>query len=224
MRDRHDRFSQPVGRAAQPDYSAEFERRVKQFNSYLSRGYERALKIAEGPCFMIFSEAKGSTGDDDPELAASEKLVAESVIVGFADGHPLNPSLEDIFISPVVADDAWRRDETQSRFVQFCFEQKWFCLDLPLQTLYQAEAAKILRDRLGFFYLRNRPEYTLYEEDVDGYDPFRKIYLYGDEPDSATDMASIFFSVWQFPVDSRLYVNSAAFGKDFTWERDMPIA
>ena len=95
---------------------------------------------------------------------------------------------------------------------------------MPLKTLYRAEADVICRSRLGFFYLRDRPEFTLYNEDVDGCDPFRKIYLYGDERSAAEDMAFIFFQVWNFPVDWRFFVEAAAFGeKKMAWEREMPI-
>ena len=50
------------------------------------------------------------------------------------------------------------------------------CAGPALQTLYRPEAEQILRSKRGFFYLRDRPEFTLKDEDVEGYDPFRKIY------------------------------------------------
>jgi len=224
MRDRNYCLPQQPRGAAEPDYKAEFERRVEQFHANLSRGHERALKIAEGPCFMIFVEAKGSTGDDHRELAESKKSATESVMVGSADSGPLVSSLDDAVIPPSLPDEARQQDNSQCRFVQFSFEEKWFCLDMPLQTLSPAEATKTLRSRRGFFYLVDRPEFTLYGEDVDGYDPFRKIYWYGDERDAAADMAFIFFNVWEIPVDSRLHVRSAAFGKNFSWEQDVPLA
>lgn len=95
---------------------------------------------------------------------------------------------------------------------------------MPLQTLYWAEAEQILRCRKGFFYLRDRPQFTLKEEDVDGYDPFRRAYIYGDEESAAEDMAFIFFQVWRFPVDWTFYVKAAAFrDKKTDWEDGTPF-
>src|SRR5690606_32419972 len=111
-----------------------------------------------------------------------------------------------------LPNDGLREDDSQNRFIQFSIERHWLCLDMPLQTLFRAEAEHILRDRNGFFYLKNRPEFTLTSEDVDGYDPFRKVYVYGDENSAAEDMAFVFFQVWKFPVDWRFYVKSGAFG------------
>ena len=128
---------------------------------------------------------------------------------------------QTIFID--LPDDGWRADNSQSRYVQFSFEKNWFCLDMPLETLFRPEALQILRDRMGFFYLRDRTEFTLYDEDVEGHEPFRKVYIYGDERSAADDMAHIFFTVWKFPVDSRLYVKSAAFSGKHEWEKGYPI-
>jgi len=80
-----------------------------------------------------------------------------------------------------------------------------------------------VRYRRGFFYLRDRLEFTLKGEDVDGYDPFRKIYIYGDEGTAAEDMAFNFFQAWKFPVDWRFYVTAAAFGHSTGWERGTPV-
>jgi hypothetical protein len=97
-------------------------------------------------------------------------------------------------------------------------------MDMPLQTLYRAEAEKILQSRNGFFYLSDRPQFTLKEEDVDGFEPFRKIYVYGDEESAAKDMAFIFFQVWRFPIDWCFYVTADAFGnKETNWENSKPI-
>jgi len=65
---------------------------------------------------------------------------------------------------------------------------------------------------LGVFYLRDLPQFTLREEDVEGHDPFRKVYLYGDECSAAEDIAYIFFKLWSFPVDFQFYVTAFAFG------------
>ena len=61
----------------------------------------------------------------------------------------------------VHPEEGWKQDAFQGRFIQFSFERNWFCLDMPLQTLYRTEAEQIVRSRKGFFYLRDRPEFTL---------------------------------------------------------------
>jgi hypothetical protein len=120
--------------------------------------------------------------------------------------------------------DNLRQDRSLNHFVQFSFEEKSFCLDMPRQTLSRAEAEQILRSRQGFFYLRNRPEFTLKGEDVEGYNPFRKVYAYGDERSAAEDMAFIFYQVWRFPVHWQFFVTAGAFGdKETDWESGTPM-
>jgi hypothetical protein len=114
-------------------------------------------------------------------------------------------------------------NEIWNRFVQFSFEADRFCLDLPRDTLRPAEAQQILRERPGFFYLRDRPQFTLRGEDVKGHDPFRKMYRYGDEPDAAQDTAYLFFTLWRLPIDARLYVSAAPFAGPKQWEYGTPI-
>ena len=36
-------------------------------------------------------------------------------------------------------------------------------------------------------------------------------------------MAFVFFQVWKFPVESRLFVSSAAFSGKHDWEQGVPI-
>lgn len=191
------------------DYTQEFERRIVQFADFLKKMYHRAHEEVHGPCFMIFEAAR----------LPLERVVTRSDDAGSAS---VTPTERPSHIK--LPDEGWKEDESQARFIQFSFEEKWFCLDMPLQTLYRAEAEQILRFRKEFFYLTDKPQFTLTGEDVDGYDPFRKVYAYGDESSAAEDMAFIFFQVWRFPVDWRLSVKAAAFGgKKTNWERGTPI-
>jgi len=205
------------------DYRAEFDRRIEQFASYLSRMHKRTHEIARGSCFMIFEDRKPSDADNYPELSESKELEAATVaeVSGDTGGVALGLGDETNFID--LPENGWREDNSQIRFVQFSFERNWFCLDMPLETLFRPEAEQILRDRMGFFYLRDRKEFTLYKEDVEGHDPFRKVYIYGDERSAAEDMAFVFFTVWKFPVDSRFYVTSASFEGEHEWEKGYPI-
>lgn len=204
------------------DYREELERRVGQFAAYLKKMHRRAHEEVHGSCFIIFDEDSRSDESGDVASVAAATPAAELIEAN------ANDELDGFFLAKErninFPEESWREDDSQSRFIQFSFERDWFCLDMPLQTLYRTEAEQILRSRLGFFYLRDRPEFTLYDEEVDGFDPFRKIYVYGDEKSAAEDMAFIFFKVWKFPLEWRFYVTAAAFGDKATdWENGTPI-
>ena len=206
------------------DFPRELQRRIDQFAEYLKRMYHRSHDEVCGSCFIIFQEDSPTGSSDEPALAEAAKPSLELVAAGFDDAGIASITLDDDSVFVELPDDGWKADDSQRRFIQFSFEEDWFCMDLPLQTLYRAEAEQIVRSRHGFFYLRDRPEFTLNEEDVEGYDPFRKIYIYGDEDSAAEDMAFIFFQVWRFPVDWRFFVNASAFGdKETDWEWGTPI-
>ena len=164
-------------------------------------------------------------GDDSDAIHLVEVKEAVLAKVGQAfEGLGLSGGSEfdgmDIVNLPT---EGWKADHSQNRFIQFSFEYKYFCMDMPRQTLYRPEAEQILRDRSGFFYLEERKQFQLYGEDVEGYDPFRKAYTYGDEMSAAEDTAYIFYQVWKFPIDWTFYVTSAAFGGKHTWEQGMPV-
>jgi hypothetical protein len=207
------------------DYQTEKLRRMEQFAHYLKLMHDRAHLEAEGPCFIIFNEHHPSGGVDNDSLSSEKHVEVELPLSVLVDDEPacLSGSLDES-VGSETPDNFWRSDESTKRFIQFSFERKWFCLDIPRSTLFRHEAEIIMLRRHGFFYLRDRPEFTLYKEDVEGHAPFRKIYLYGDEESAAEDMAFILFDVWTFPVTSRFYVYAAAFGdKHFDWEKWHPI-
>jgi hypothetical protein len=206
------------------DYSQELQRRIGQFAACLKKMYHRAHEEVHGPCFIIFEERSPTNGSGEAVLAQAAQPALEVVVAGFDDAGITSITATEDWSIDELPDEGWKEGESSARFVQFSMEKNWFCLDLPLQTLYRAEAEQILRCRKGFFYLRDRPQFTLNEEDVQGYDPFRKVYIYGDEESAAEDMAFIFFQVWRFPVDWRFYVTAAAFGdKKTKWEDGTPL-
>lgn len=206
------------------DYQRELDRRISQFADYLRKMYHRAHEEVYGPCFIIFEDHSPKTGDDQEELAEAATPELELVAAAFDDAGISGGTVPDELFLTQLPDDGWKEDDSQSRYIQFSFEKNWFCLDMPLETLYRPEAEQILWSRNGFFYLRDRPEFTLYEEDVEGHDPFRKVYVYGDEVSAADDMAFIIFQVWRFPLDWRFYVKAAAFGdKPSNWEWGVPL-
>lgn len=206
------------------DYSQELQRRIGQFAGYLKKMHHRAHEEVHGSCFIIFEELPPTNGSGDAALSEAAKPALELVVAGFDDAGITSVTVSDDRSLAELPDDGWKEDDSSARFIQFSIEKDWFCLDMPIQTLYRAEAEQILRCRKGFFYLRNRPQFTLKEEDVEGYDPFRKVYIYGDEEFAAEDMAFIFFQVWRFPVDWQFYVKAAAFGdKKTDWEWGTPV-
>jgi len=191
------------------DLTSARQRRIDQFAHYLRLMYHRAHEIVGGSCFIIFSEDVSDEDIDGPALHAKVPVAALIGDDGFLVSDGETPP----------GDNFWRPDHGKKRFVQFSFERQWFCVDMPRSTLFKPEAERILRERSGFFYLRDLPQFTLYGEDTEGHDPFRKVYLYGDERTAAEDMAFIFFDVWKFPVDARLRVKASAFGDGPTWEK-----
>jgi hypothetical protein len=199
-------------------YAEELNRRIGQFTKILKKMHRRAQQEIQGPCFAILEE-------DDPraarhrEKSAAVQLAEELILAGFADAGVDSITCSDRRNEFDLPTEGWGSSDSMSRYVQFAFEEKWFCMDMPLQTLYRDEGETILRSRQGFFYLKDRPEFTLHGEDVDDFDPFRKIYVYGDERSAAEDMAYIWFQLWRFPIDSCLYATAHPFnGQKVRWE------
>lgn len=204
------------------DYRQELERRIDQFHSLLKPMHGRAHEEACGNCFLIIDERHNDSNATD-KLAETTAAVVSLVSKAFEEtGITGNITFDDL-VSVELPVEGWREDDSQNRFIQFSFEQKYFCMDMPRQTLFRPEAEQICRDRTGFFYLDERKEFTLSGEDVEGYDPFRKAYVYGDEATAAEDTAFIFFQVWKFPVDWRFFVTSESFNGKHKWEGSVPV-
>ncbi len=203
------------------DYRAEVERRIEQFRRYLEPMDHRAHEVAHGPCFTVFENHRPGEYPGEPRREEREPVLAAIAKVFGERGGAGGPRPDEP-CPPDLPDEGWREDDSPIRFVQFSFERDWFCMDLPRDALSFPEAMEVLWHRTGFFYLRDKPQFTLYGE-PEGHDPFRKIYLYGDEGSAAEDAAFLFFRAWELPVDSRLYVSSASFGTEHVWERGTPL-
>jgi hypothetical protein len=200
------------------DYRAELERRITQFRHHLAPMDYRAHEEAQGPCYLIFENQHPDGGfGGEAEEVRQPALAAMAEAFGGSAPEPGEPELPDL------PEEGWREEGERIRFVQFSFERDWFCMDLPRQTLSFDEAMELVWYRRGFFYLRDKPQFTLKGE-PEGYDPFRRVYLYGEEGQAAEDTAFVIFRAWGLPVDSRLYVTAAAFGGGHAWERGTPLA
>lgn len=206
------------------NYSQELRRRTAQFTACLKKMHHRAHEEVQGSYFIIFQERLSRKDSDDDELKASVTPSLEFAITGFSDAGLDSVTLTEDYPICDIPTEGWKQDNSSPRFIQCSIEKNWFCLDMPLQTLYRHEAEQIFRCRKGFFFLRDRPQFTLKGEHTEGYDPFRKIFIYGDEDSAAEDMAFVFFQIWKFPVDWRFYVYAAAFGsKKTNWEKGAPL-
>jgi len=200
----------------------EDKRRISQFQSHLNLMHDRAFNEACGSCYLIIEE-RHDDGDSSDALAETTAAVVSLVSKAFEKTEKTGSIVFDNSESVELPIEGWREGQSQNRFIQFSFERNFFCMDLPRQTLYRPEAEQICRDRTGFFYLDEQKQFTLHGEDVEGYDPFRKAYVYGDEATAAEDTAFIFFKVWNFPVDWRFFLTAAAFSGKFKWEKGVPV-
>lgn len=204
------------------DFHDELERRIKQFTHYLTLMRERHSTLTKGHGFIIFEESLNRDAPQRDELDESKVLVQESTgeIGGF--GGFASTWLDERS-SMDLPTEGWRDEKTDSRFIQFSFNRRYFDMDIPNVTLWPAEAEEILQDRRGFFFVKDRRQFEHPAEDVERYNPLRKVYVYGDQRSAAEDMAYVWFQAWNFPVDWRFYVTAAAFFDKTDWERGLPI-
>lgn len=201
-------------------FHQELERRTEQFRHYLKLMQERRATITKGNCFIIFEERHDSDETDSPQLTEAKALVYQSSIeVGGWD----NPAGLDESIVIDLPEEGWRADDSSARFIQFSFNPRYFDIDIPNTTLFRAEAEIILRRRSGFFYVKDNRQFEHPAENVERFNPLRKVYVLGDERSAAEDMAYVFFNVWKFPVDWRFYIKAATFHGKRTWEKEVPI-
>ena len=198
------------------------DRRIEQFTRYLQRMRRRQRGLTSSHSFIVFSENGTDRNADVPVLDRSRAALSP-IAVSLHESLGLDPF--DVLVGDVPnqsSDDGYEPDES-NRFVQFSFNPRYFDIDLPDTTLYQAEAAEILACRPGFFYVKDRRQFEHPSENVLEFDPVRRVYVYGDERTAAEDMAFIWFDLWKFPVDWRFFVTAAAFHEHTDWESDWPL-
>lgn len=190
----------------QDDFNSELERRIAVFTRHLERMQVRAMAETRDNCFCIFDErSPGSEGRPAREVANAKRLVL---------ADPSEPSQPGgVSEYDTWPSDGWRDDGDLGarRFVQFAFLPKYFMMDLPRNTLTRDEAFRLVRSRSGFFYLRDNPamaDSPTSSRQIRTYDPFCKAYLERDERRAAEDMAFVFFLLWHFPLDSKLYLTA----------------
>lgn len=194
------------------------ERRIEQFRRYLALMTPRRRTLTQGDCFIIFEDRYSRDDKKFPRLAKLRRPTSRDNDTVPDGGFDVSqPSDWD-----ATPEDDWRGDR-QRRFVQFSFNLRYFDMDLPNTTLFPEEAATVLRRKTGFFFNRDNPAFADQGEAVKPFNPLRKIYGHGDEGSAAEDMAFVFFDVWKFPVDCRLYVTAMPSNDLGHWERGVPI-
>ena len=125
-------------------YAEELNRRIGQFTKILKKMHRRAHQEIQGPCFAILEE-------DDPraarhrEKSAAVQLAEELILAGFADAGVDSITCSDRRNEFDLPTEGWGSSDSMSRYVQFAFEEKWFCMDMPLQTLYRDKGETTLR-------------------------------------------------------------------------------
>ena len=202
---------------AMPEYRAELDRRTEQIAEYLRlMGLRRRKIVKNDDCFAIFDDATLG-GVDAPQAEESA-----AVKVGcLASGGPAAD--EDNAANPP---SPGRLPAKPLRYVQFCFSEDCFYVDLSSRTLLPHEAESILQQRAGFYWAKDRPDLRWVRANLKDYlrwNPLQKIYQYGDEESAAEDMAFVLFDVWQFPVDWPWCVTAAAFHTDHRFEQGYPF-
>lgn len=197
-------------------------RRTRLFEDYL-RKMEQRRRCISSDCFIVFHEEPRRGDRSAPALAATRQ--AERELARTVSGR--------LELSASTLDDGYDTDQSwagepsgprdQSKFIQFAFWERFFVVDLPNDILLETDGRRIQRDRPGFFFVGERDDYPYYHQDVAVHNPLQKQYVYGDQEAAAADAAHVFFRVWNFPIDSRLYVSSASFHTRDRWDESLPL-
>lgn len=186
------------------DYQSELDRRTEQFAEYLRlMGMRRRKIVKNDDCFAIFDDATLG-GIDAPHV---EESAAD-------EDNTENPKSPD------------RLPAKPFRYIQLCFSEDCFYVDLSNRTLLPHEAELILQQRAGFYWAKDRQDLRWVRANLKDYlrwNPLQKIYLYRDEESAAEDMVFVLFDVWQFPVDWPWCVTAAAFHADHRFEQGYPF-
>lgn len=199
------------------DFASEKKRRIEQFARALQPMSHRAAKVVKDCCFLRIEE-RLSDASAKPALQESKQLerapalaISDSMDSSYESSHPEND----------FPYEGWRQDHRTKRYVQFVFLAKHFEIDLPRPTLWPTEAQQLLKYRIGFFFLGERPTAESASV-IKRFHPLRKAYVHGDHHSAAEDIAYIFFDLWRFPVDSTLYLSSWSIKT--SWDSGRPIS
>ncbi len=197
-------------------YSSEKQRRIGQFADALAPMYHRAVNVVGDCCFAIFEERPGSPFQASVlDVATKAGVVTACRPTRIPDCH-FDPKFEID-----EQKDSWHEKGGQRKFIQFVYLKKHFEMDLPNSVLSPTDAQSLVHSSRGFYFLGERGNSERHADVIHQFSPLRKAYVHGDEHSAAVDIATIFFNIWRFPVDSRLFFST--FGGKYTWENAKPL-
>ena len=122
-----------------PTFHEELERRIEQFKHCLERMRQRRTDLTRGNCYIIFKERLDEDDPVSPELAESTALVHEPAIEVAGRDTGFSTSTLDETIVVDLPGNGWRGDDSESRFIQFSFNARYFDLDIAA-GLYRVSA------------------------------------------------------------------------------------
>lgn len=186
-------------------------RRIDQFAAHLARLRDRFHARAKDPyCYTIISELRWK-----PER------------------QPLPPGAEVLDPALLGTNKAragdWHRSDMWSRYVQFGYHGDWFYLELPHSTISPDEGLRLVAERPGFFFLKDRPESpsafsrSAWKKLVQEHNPIHRVYAAAEIPAAAADTAYIWFQLWCLPTEWVFYCRSAYFEGEHALEDDLPL-
>ncbi len=199
------------------DYAAEKQRRIQQFAHVFEPMHHRTVNVVMDCCFLRIEERE-NPWSSKRSLEASrvnEKVLSNAVIDTLEGSFETTPDIEG------WSDNGWREDDQSCRYVQCVFLEKHFEIDLPRPTLWPMEAKQLLQRRNGFFFLGERGGAETQASVIERFHPLRKAYVHGDHYSVAEDVAYIFFDLWRFPIDTRLFLST--WGGRNQWDSGRPL-
>src|SRR5262245_21979968 len=109
------------------EFLEELDRRISQFAAHLKTMHRRSHDEVHGPCFLIFQERPSTSEFSEASLTRAAIPDLELVEAAFDDAGMSAAGINDGSLAIELPDEGWREDDAQNRFVQFSFEENWFC-------------------------------------------------------------------------------------------------
>jgi len=198
--------------------------RVQRISSLLEIVSHHRHRIADNDCFLILHEDEGELPSAGSGLRVAKRRPARTLPVGvICGGGPLDPCLDLTSWQPdALMSGGWHDSEDSGaeghngrnnpRFVQFCFSRAWFAVDLPNTTLCRFEAARLLREREGFFRNADAADYRISSpRQIELYDPICKYYGYEHVVAAARDVCFILWDLWALPSSAGMFATADSF-------------
>lgn len=212
------------------NYQEQLHAQIVTFDRYLQTMVQRRAQERNSDCAITFMEDHPDDLDLDHLVESRARVLETSKSEAVSEERRFDFLSEATFIVPEPTPPSCSGShesgkEKSVRYVQFAFMKRTFYMDLPNSTIFPAEVHRLMRDRSGFFYLRQRRwsfmTFEEWREVVHDHDPLQKEYLNVDTRCAAEDMAYVIYNLWRFPLDWQFYYHALRFnqGKRRPWER-----